>query len=391
MRALKITIAILLILIICATCVSGGSKILKRMDFNEANLLDVLRAITSKAGMNLVVSADNQGVSSKKITVSLRNIEAVDAIDFILRANGYSFEREGSTIIASSLPQDILSSAYRCGYKAIELKHLSAERVMSILNKISTNVSSAVGHRSNLVLLKGKSFDVEMVRNLILSLDRPLPQVLIESKVVEVSEAGIEELGLRWGREEGKFKFAIDKDTGRTGLSEDILSVVEMLLSEGKANVIASPRISTLDDHEASINIGSRIPYVVPASTNSSGTQWTVQYLDAGVSLKILPKIGEGGYITALIKPEVSSVSEWRITSAGEFPVITTRNAEATVRVKDGETIAVGGLINEAERENISRIPFLSDIPILGFFFSRKVKERAKTEIVFLITPYIVK
>ena len=390
MNKLKFMPGVFLILFLLVCPALGDPGILKRMDFSEANLLDVLRALTNRAGMNLVVSAGSDGVSSKKISVSLRNIEALEAIDFILRINGYSFEKEDETVIVSALPSDLVSSAYKNSYEVIELKHISAERAVSILEKISSGISSAIGDRSNSLLLKGKSFDVEQVRDLILALDKPAPQVLIESKVVEVSEAGIEELGIKWGKKEGKFMFAIDKDSGEPGLSEDILTQVELLIGEGKAKVIANPRISTLDNREAEINIGSRIPYAVPASVNSSGTEWAVHYLDAGVSLKIIPKIGQKGFITALIKPEVSSISEWRATSAGEFPVITTRNAEATVRVKDGETIAIGGLINESERENVSRIPLLGDIPLLGFFFSRRVKEKAKTEIVFLITPHII-
>ncbi len=391
MKPFIIIILTCLILSLFSPPAFGVPQIIKRMDFTEANLVDVLRAVTNRAGMNLVVSDDKSGVSSKKITVSLRNIDPLDAIDFILRANGYSFEKDGNTIIVSSLPKDLVSSAYRINFEMVSLKHISAERATLILEKISSSVSAAVGDKSNSLLLKGKTFDIEQVRDLISSLDKPAPQVLIESKVIEISESGIEELGIKWGKKEGKFMFAIDKDSGEMGLSEDILAQVELLVGEGKARVIANPRISTLDNHEAEINIGSRIPYAVPANVNSSGTEWTVRYLDAGVSLKILPKIGEEGFITALIKPEVSSISEWRATSAGEFPVITTRNAEATVRVKDGETITIGGLINEAERENVSRIPLLGDIPIIGFFFSRKVREKAKTEIVFLITPYIVK
>jgi len=390
MRLFRIIILACLILTFFARPAFDQPTVIKRMDFTQANLVDVLRAITNRAGLNLVVSDDKSGVSSKKITISLRNIAPLDAIDFILRTNGYSFEKQGNAVIVSTLAKDLVASAYRTNFNVVSLKYLSAERAALILEKISSDVSMVVGGTSNSLLLRGRSFDVEQIRDLILSIDKPAPQVLIEGKVVEVSESGIEELGIKWGKKEGKFMFSVNKDNGDMRLPEDILAQVELLVGEGKAKVIANPRISTLDDHEAEINIGSRIPYAVPASVNSSGTEWAVQYLDAGVNLKILPKIGEGGFITALIKPEVSSISEWRATSAGEFPVITTRNAESTVRVKDGETIAIGGLINEAERENLSRIPILGDMPFIGFFFSRKVKEKAKTEIVFLVTPHII-
>jgi type II secretory pathway component GspD/PulD (secretin) len=118
--------------------------------------------------------------------------------------------------------------------------------------------------------------------------------------------------------------------------------------------------------------------------------QWTVEYIDAGVKLMITPRLGEEGYITTSIQPEVSSVSEWRTTAAGEFPVITARNAQATLRVMDGETIVVGGLLSESDRENVSRLPILGYLPVVGLLFQNKTVEKAKTEIVFLITPHVI-
>ncbi len=221
-------------------------------------------------------------------------------------------------------------------------------------------------------------------------MDKGAPQILIEASVVEISESGMEDVGIEWGNKAGSVKFAVDKDTGKIGLAENFMITVNQLVRDGKAEVLASPRIVALDGHEALINIGSRIPYAVPVNTTASSSQWTVEYIDAGVSLKICPKVEDDGRITVLLEPEVSSISEWRATSAGEFPVITTRNAKTLVRVGNGETIMIGGLINRSERENISKIAFLGDIPFVGVLFQNRVKERAKTEVVFLVTPKII-
>ena len=162
------------------------------------------------------------------------------------------------------------------------------------------------------------------------------------------------------------------------------------MIADGSANVVASPRIATLDNQEAVINIGSRIPYAVPVTYASGSTQWTVDYIDAGVKLKITPQLGEEGDIRTFIQPEVSSVSEWRTTAAGEFPVISTRNASATVRVKDGESIVIGGLISDSQRENVTRVPVLGYLPVIGLLFQNRSAEKEKTEIVFLITPHVI-
>ncbi|MBU0502294.1 MAG: type II and III secretion system protein [Candidatus Margulisbacteria bacterium] len=258
------------------------------------------------------------GKIETRTSVHLKNIEAILAIEQILATNDIAFDRQGDLILISSTP------------------------------------------------LKRPS--------------KPGAQVLIEAKVLEISESNATKLGLSYGQQTGFFI-----------VGEELTANLKALIAEGSAKVVASPRIATLDDHEAVINIGSRIPYALPVTSGSSSTQWTIDYIDAGVIFKITPQISSDGYITAAIQPEVSSISEWRTTSAGDFPVISTRNARSTLRVKDGETIVVGGLISESERDNISKIPVLGQLPVLGLLFQNKTTEKAKTEIVFMITPRIIK
>lgn len=381
-------IIIVLILFLFSSAAFGGE--FEKIDFVDANLIDVVKALSMRAGLDLVISADMGKLANKKVTLHLRKASYIEAIDYILQTNGLALEREGNVILVSTLPGDLRSSAYNSSLQVLDLKYISGEQASKLLAKVMPKVTFAPGERANSLILKGKSSEVSEAKRIISELDKPLPQILIEGKIVEVSSAGIEEMGITWGGKQGSFKFSVDKITGKFAPIEDLLVTLDTLVSQGKANVIANPRIATLDSHEARINIGSRVPYAVPTSTSSNSTEWAVRYLDAGVSLKIIPRLGEEGLIVTSICPEVSSISEWRTTAAGEFPVITTRNAEATVRVKDGETIVVGGLINEADRENISKLPILGDIPILGYLFQSRVKERSKTEIIFLITPHVI-
>jgi len=311
-------------------CAAEDRVILSRVDFVDASCLDVVLALAKAGGLDIILGSDVSSQSGSKVTLHMRDVPCLDAIDSVLRVSGFKFQMTGKTVLISALARDISGPAY---FKNV-------------------------------------------------------PQVLIESRVVEVSESGIEELGIKWGRETGAFKFSYDGEKIR--LAEDILITLKTLVGEGKAEILAQPSIVSLDGKEAQINIGSRIPYAVPVSTSSGVLQWTVQYIDAGVSLKIIPKVLGEGFISVSLRPEVSSISEWRVTSAGEFPVITTRNAQSEVRVKNGETIVIGGLINRSDRENISKIALLSDIPVLGALFCSRVKESAKTEVVFLITPRIL-
>jgi len=274
--------------------------------------------------------------------------------------------------------------------KVIYIKNISADKAVETISRAIPNIIAVKNEETRSMVVRGEADEIMEAQKIINTIDKRVPQILIEGKVIEISQNGLEDIGIIWGKEQGSFKFSIDKNTGGISQSDDILGTIDTLIASGKANILANPKITALDGKEAEINIGSRIPYAVPAGTSSTATQWTVQYIDAGVNLKILSNVASDGTIVSTIKPEVSNISEWRTTTAGEFPVISTRNASVTVRIRDGETLVIGGLINEFDRENITKIPVLSDVPVFGQLFQRKIIERSKSDVIFLITPHLM-
>ncbi len=270
-----------------------------------------------------------------------------------------------------------------------ETTNLPSKKGCEILSKLFPDALFTEGVGSNTLIVKAKLEDIRGAKRLLKMIDKKTSQIMIESKVLEISESALNNMGVSWGNTSGAIKVAIDTNSGKVN-SENISVYLNALLSKGEARVIANPRISTLDNSEATVNIGSKIPYAVPVSSGTGAVQWAVQYIDAGVSLKITPRLGNKGVISVLIHPEVSSISEWRTTPAGEFPVISTRNADAFVRVRNGETIIIGGLIDSSERENMSKIPFAGDLPFLKEFFTKRTTEKIKTEVVFMITPHVM-
>jgi type II secretory pathway component GspD/PulD (secretin) len=359
-----------------------------QIDFEDASVINVIQTLAKSAGFDLVLSGDESSVQNKKATIHLRDVSVDEAIDCILRTNGFNYERKGKVLLVSSLPQDLAQTAYQLEVEVIPLKYLSAAKAAELLSKIIPSGVFQVGGRANSLVVRGRDSEIADAKKLVLSIDKLSPQILIESKVVEISQSDSQRLGISYGN--GSYKFITSKDTKRTSPAEDLITTLNALVTDGRANVVANPRIATLDNQEALINIGSRIPYAVPVSSGSGVTQWTVDYIDAGVKLRITPQLGQEGDITTFIQPEVSSISEWRTTAAGDFPVISTRNASATVRVKNGETIVIGGLLSETERENTARVPILGYLPGLGLLFQNKNKEKEKSEIVFLITPHVI-
>lgn len=365
-----------------------ASQVVSSIDFEDTPVISVVQTLAKSAGFDLVLSGDQSVAQAKKATIHLSNITLEAAIEYILRTNGFNYEKKDNVLLVSSLPQDQMQTAYKQEVAVQQLKYLSAGKAADLLAKLMPTASCQVGGQSNTLVVRARGEELNDIKQLLAAIDKKAPQILIESKVIELSQSNSLQLGVSYGN--GTLKLVTNKDTKKTSLAENIMTTVNALIADGKANVIASPKIATLDNQEALINIGNRIPYAVPVTSSGATTQWTVDYIDAGVKLKITPQLGQDGDITTLIQPEVSSISEWRTTAAGDFPVISTRNASATVRVKDGETIAIGGLLSETERENITRVPVLGYIPVLGLLFQNKNLEKEKTEIVFLITPHII-
>jgi len=200
--------------------------------------------------------------------------------------------------------------------------------------------------------------------------ERKKQLIQIEAQVLEIARTHLSDLGLEYSR---------DKDS--------LLEQIHTLVSAGSAQLLAKPRISALEDEEAVIQIGDRIPYAVPAG--NAADKWTVQYLDTGVKLKIKSNV-EDGFIIVQIHPEVSHISQWKTNQAGSFPIISTRKSNTKVRVRNNEPIIIGGLINDHQRETTKALPLLGDMPLIGFLFQYTIKETLKTDIVFIIVPKIV-
>jgi type II secretory pathway component GspD/PulD (secretin) len=169
--------------------------------------------------------------------------------------------------------------------------------------------------------------------------------------------------------------------------------VVNYLNTLGKSKIIASPSISVVNNQEAKIHIGERRAYVTTTTTTGTTTTTVaeeVTYVDVGVRLAVIPMINDDGYITMKVKPEISSVIGNVTTSSKNLvPIIDTNTAETTVIAKDGSTVIIAGLGREEKTETSEEFPFLSRIPVLGFFFRNKTATVERTEIVILLTPII--
>ncbi len=257
------------------------------------------------------------------------------------------------------------------------LKHSHAEDIKEIVESIFPEMDVEIDARTESLIVQGTRAELDQVAEVLLSLDERQQQVLIEVRIEEISLTAAEELGIPDLSQIEFFRFEDGEFTG------ELPTLLEALQRDDVSETLARPRLTTLDGQEARLLIGDRIPFPI---RDAAGDVVEIDYIDAGINLEFLPRITDDGFVTLEVHPEISSFE-----SAGEeLPRITTREAQTMVRVRDGETFALGGLIQDEEMVNYSRIPFLSELPLIGRFFTRRRTEERKTEIIIFLTPHII-
>ena len=292
--------------------------------------------------------------------------------------------------------------------------------------EISGNLT--VDKATNSLLFYGTASEAQKVRAVLDQIDIPYEQVSLEAQVMSINKTDSKNLGIEWEwskapqyyEEYTPEKINIDATTGKItsiepaeitkrassfnkGTTGGIISFgrspdglpyefyyaakINALINNGKANILSKPKITTINGKEATINIGGEVP--IPTLTVSDNTTTTTyKYKETGIILKYTPRVNDDGYITAKIHTEVSTPTYDADTKAYRF---NKRSADTQVRLKDGETMVIGGLIGSDESKVMSKIPFLGDLPILGRFFSNVNNSKNESEVIIFVTARIVK
>jgi type II secretory pathway component GspD/PulD (secretin) len=286
--------------------------------------------------------------------------------------------------LVTTLDAPVAATAAGVDTTAIPVRNARASDVLKALKAAQPDTPAIADDRTNSIIVAARRDVLDATRALIERIDRPGRQVLFEVKVTDVkpiddsSNVGLQFGGAGFGSGAlAQFPYTL------TTSSVTVNAQLDALVQVGRAQILATPRITTLNNREASLLVGETYPVV---TVNQQSGFPTVTDVDIGVQLRVTPTIGEDGVITAEMHPSYSAINGFN----GSFPIVANRKVDSTVRVRDGETIVLGGLFEETSSETIARLPFLSDIPILGRFFQNKATAHERDEVVFLITPHIV-
>ena len=395
------------------------------MDFQNANIKNIFRIFAEVSGFNLVLSPDVGG----SVNVRLIDVPWNQAFELILENNAMGRLCEGTiirvvpkaTLLAAQVAEPLITEMIRINYADIKDMLKNLEGLKSERGSISADV------RTNTLIMTDIPEKVNEMIAVVKTLDVKTPQVMIESKIVEVTRGFSQQLGIQWGGYTERVDFGMtdgfpaiitsgatnadrnqyntpgktfqpvvdlgitDIPAGQFGVllstfnTDHVLDIqLEALEEQGKSRTIANPKVTTLDNKEAKIQSGTRFP----VQTFSANEGVTIRFVDANLELKVTPHITADENVYMKIAATQNNIIE--VTSFG-IPIIATKEAFTDVLVLNGATTVLGGLYQKSIREDRRSVPFFDDIPFIGYLFKSRSQTDDISELLIFVTPTIVR
>ena len=377
------------------------------VQFREASLRMAFEGLSRSTGINFIF--DREVRSDLKTTIFARDVSVEDAVDLILLPSQLEKKvlSDNTVLIYPSTAakqreyQDLVM-------KTFYLENADVRQTLSLVKTMLKTKDVFIDEKLNLLVMRDTPEVVRIAEKLIAAHDRAEPEVVLELEVFEVSRSRLLELGINWP---DQITFGVIDPTGGTLTLADLRNALgrsattsvspspSVTLTARKedaaTNLLSNPRIRVRNREKARVLVGDRLPVISAVITPSAVTPITtetVQYLDVGLKLEIEPQVHLNGQVGIRVNLEVSTASNRRTTANGTTVYdIGTRNASTALRLADGETQVLMGLIRDDDRRSASKVPGIGDLPVLGRLFSSNVDDRQKTEIVLSITPRVVR
>jgi type IV pilus assembly protein PilQ len=409
------------------------------IDFREADIKNVLKVLAYKSGVNIISGPEVVGL----VNIQLKNVPWQKALDVVLSTYGYSYEQKGTVIMVTTIDNlkkrredaKLLADQEPLSTETFLLNFSKAEDVVKTLDKMKTARGSInFDQRTNSVIINDVGSNVAILKDIVHQLDAVTPQVLIEARIIETGLGSQETMGLKWPASLGgsatfpvrthSFPWStksntympeatfvnpglIGEKTAAVDTSKvmtfgtlsvnDLTMTLSMLESRTNTNVLSNPRIVTLDNQSATIEVGNKypLPKYTYSDTQEKLTISGWEYIEYGLTFKVTPHINGNGVITLDVEPQIMDQSSTVAFDFGggtvtNIPVLTKETAKTNVMIRDGETLVIAGLIKDKKSKVTTKVPILGSIPFLGKLFSHKDDVVTKTELVIFITPHII-
>jgi general secretion pathway protein D len=391
----------------------GAQSVMKRpvsLQFRDANVRMVFEAMARSVGLNVILDRDVR--SDLKTTIYVKDASVEDTVDLILLQN--QLEKRvlnGNTLFIYPATSAKQKEYQELKVRVFQLSNVDAKYIQNVLKTILKIKDTVVDEKTNTVVIRDTAEAVAVAEKLVAAHDVPDSEVMLEVEVLEISRDRISNIGLKWPdalslsvppgtAANGALTLGDLKALGRNQLLVGPAQLglgINAKMIDSDANLLASPRIRVRHKEKARILIGDRVPFVSGSNTVPTGgspiVSTTVQYLDVGIKLEVEPYVYSEDDVGIKINMEVSNIAK-EIPNKNTGDVlyqIGTRSASTSLRLKDGETQVLAGLLSDQERSSADKVPGLGQTPLLGRLFSNNTGNTTKTEIVLSITPRIIR
>lgn len=374
------------------------------LQFRDASTKMVFEVLARQTGVNFIFDKDIKG--DGKTTIFVQGVPVEQAIDLILRQNGLGQQVLADNMVLIYPNTPAKQNEYQTQIvRTFYLTNTPVKSAMDMLKTVLEAKTLYIDERAGAVVMRDTPERIRMAERLIASVDVAEAEVMLEVEVLELTRSKLDQLGIKYPNQltmsptpEGDSLVLSDirKQNADTIQISPISVTVDLRKEIGTSNLLASPRIRARNREKAKILIGERVPVItntVTPTASSPVVTGSVQYLDVGLTLEVQPEIYMDNDVAIKVDLEVSNIVR-AIESAQSGTLayqIGTRNASTLLRLKDGETQVLAGLIQDTDRRNSNHIPGLGDIPIIGRLFGTQGDDAIKTEIVLSITPRIIR
>ncbi|MBE0539121.1 MAG: hypothetical protein IH620_05365 [Ignavibacterium sp.] len=397
---------------------ANGSSV--TIDVTKAELSRVLSDLSNQLGLQMIKLAE----PNSAVTVRCKEVPLKTAMDYLFKGTEFTYKNEKGVYLIGAKTSK--------GLEETKLAYLNYLRADQIKDKIPAsliqNINVGISIEHNALVLSGSNEGISVIEDFLNKVDQPVPQVLIEALVVDFNLNRIEAFGITAGIGDSAALLKPDKwypgvdvtasgkkinkilsdvgtlslfgknfDVGKLGqLPDNFYMNIRAMEQHGLANVKSKPILSTLNGHTASLKIGTTQNYVfkelVPIVNGTNSTfieKERIEKIEAMISFEITPYVGNNGELTLEIKPDFETPVGAFSPDKSQIPAINTRSFVSTVRLRDGETIVLGGVVQESETNTEDKFPILGDIPFIGELFTNYEKSMSKGELMIYLTPRI--
>ena len=378
------------------------------LDFREATLKAVFDILSRSADINFILDRDVR--PDLRTTVTVRNSTLEEVVEMLLTTSRLEKKvLNDNTVLIYPATQEKKREYQDLVLKSFYLANADAKQVAAMLKTMVKTRDVFVEDKLNLVIMRDTPEAVRVAEQLVALQDMAEPEVMLEVEVMEVSTNRLLNLGIQYP---DQFSYGIKGAAGPgtatlaelRGSTANLIHfatnnpalIVNLKEQDGSTNLLANPRIRVKNREKAKIHIGDRVPVITTTSGSSGFVSESVSYLDVGLKLDVEPMVYLENEVGIKVGLEVSNIVK-EVTGAGTTSSSTltyqigTRNANTVLRLRDGETQILAGLISDEDRKSANKVPGLGDFPLLGRLFSSHNDTKNKTEIVLLITPHVVR